>query len=195
MPGYGRTIAVMPVHVDVSLPLHPLTVADVAKMLDAGILDEDCHVELLDGVLVEMSPQGEPHAYAIRELVAAASRVVAEAGLRLSIQSPLDVGSRVSLPEPDVAIVPVTGRDRHPCGALLVVEMGATSVSIDLVRKARIYATAGVPDYWVLDVERRMLIVHREPGDGCYADVRALGDKETVVAAALELAVPVASLL
>ncbi len=184
----------MPVHVDSSLPLHPLTVTDVATMVRAGILDEDDHVELLDGVLVEMSPQSEPHAYAIRRLMALAFPVVT-AGLELSIQAPLDVGSPISLPEPDLAIVPATGRDRHPSGALLVVEMGATSVSIDLVRKARIYASGAVPDYWVLDVERRMLVVHREPLNGGYTDVRAFGEHETAVAAALDLAVPVAALL
>ena len=52
----GGTIALMPVHVDETLPLHPLSVEDVMGMVDAGILDEDDHVELLDGVLVEMSP-------------------------------------------------------------------------------------------------------------------------------------------
>ena len=62
------TIVGMAVHVDVSLPVHPLTVDDLAAMVDAGILGEDDHIELLDGVLVEMSPQGEPHAHAIRRL-------------------------------------------------------------------------------------------------------------------------------
>jgi len=185
----------MAVHVDVSLPLHPFTVTDLTRMVHAGILDDDEHVELLDGVLVEMSPQGESHAYAIRELVALASGAVLEAGLRLSVQSPLDVGSAVSLPEPDLAIVPATARDRHPSGALLVVEMGGTSLSIDLVRKARIYAGAGVPDYWVLDVDRGVLVVHREPVDGCYTDVRTLGEGQTVTAVGVQLAVPVSSLL
>ena len=191
----GRTIDRMAVHVDAALPLHPLTVANVYEMVHAGILDEDDHVELLDGVLVEMSPQGEPHAYAIRRLTALAAPVAAAAGLELSIQAPLDVGSGLSLPEPDVAIVPVTERDRHPSDAVLVVEMGATSVSIDLVRKARIYASGAVADYWVLDVARRVLVVHREPVDGCYTDVRTLGEDETVSALAVDLAVPVAALL
>jgi len=194
-PPAGSTIAVMPVHVDETLPLHPLSVADVEAMVGAGILDEKNHVELLDGVLVEMNPQGSPHAYAIRELATLAFPVVATAGLRLSIQAPLDVGSPISLPEPDLAIVPITGRDDHPRNALLVVEMGATSLSIDLVRKARIYATGGVPEYWVLDVKRRALIVHREPVDGCYTDIRTLGEHETVTAVAVDLTVPVASLL
>ena len=191
----GDTIAVMAVHVDETLPLHPLSVTDIMGMVDAGILDEDDHVELLDGVLVEMSPQGSAHAYAVRELTALASPVVTALGLRLSVQGPVDVGSAISLPEPDLAIVPVTGPDALPRNPLLVVEMGATSLSIDLVRKARIYATGNVPEYWVLDVKRRALIVHRSPRDGDYTDVRTFDEHETVTAVALDLAVPVSSLL
>lgn len=59
------TIGAMAVHVDQTLPIHPLTVHDVAAMVDAGILREDDRVELLDGVLVEMSQQGSEHARAI----------------------------------------------------------------------------------------------------------------------------------
>lgn len=185
----------MPVHVDHLLPVHPLTVADVDEMVRVGILDEDDHVQLLDGVLVEMSPQGNPHAYAIRRLNALAAAAVAASGLELSIQSPLDVGSTISLPEPDVAIIPLTGRDERPAGALLVVEMGNTSLRIDLGRKAEIYATAGVPDYWVLDVEHRLLVVHREPVDGRYTHVQERGEQDTVTAAAVGLTVAVADLL
>lgn len=185
----------MPVHIDASLPVHALSVTDVGEMVRAGIIDPEDRIELLDGVLVDMSPQGETHAYAIRRLNALAGPVVEAAGLELSIQAPLDVGSAISLPEPDVAIVPVTGRDRHPSGALLVVEMGATSLSLDLGRKAAVYATGGVPDYWVLDVERRVLVVHREPVDGRYTRVSTLGERETVTAATVELAVPVSALL
>ena len=185
----------MPVHVDEALPLHPLTVTDVMRMVDAGILDEDDHVELLDGVLVEMSPQGTPHGHAVRRLTALAAPVVAAAGLELSVQGPIDVGSSSSLPEPDLAIAPPAGPDAHPRDPVLVVEMGATSLRIDLVRKARIYATANVPEYWVLDLTQRALVVHRTPQDGAYTDVRSLEAHETVTAVALDLTVPVASLL
>ena len=185
----------MPVHVDETLPLHPLSVTDVLGMVDAGILDEDDHVELLDGVLVEMSPQGTPHGHAVRRLTALAAPVVAAAGLELSVQGPIDVGSPISLPEPDLAIAPVAGPDEHPHNAVLVVEMGATSLRIDLVRKACIYATGNVPEYWVLDVSGRALTVHRAPQDGAYTDVSTLYEHETVTAVGLDLVVPVAALL
>lgn len=185
----------MAVHVDETLPLHPLSVTDVMEMVEVGILDEDDHVELLDGVLVEMSPQGTPHGFAIRRLMALAAPVAASAGLELGVQGPVDVGSPISLPEPDLAIAPPASRDEHPHDAVLVVEMGATSLRIDLVRKARIYATGGVPEYWVLDVDRRALVVHRAPVDGSYTDVRTLDEHDTITTTGLPLTVPVAALL
>ena len=185
----------MVTRVDAALPIRALTVTDVDAMLQAGILSEDDHVELLDGVLVEMSPQGPPHAYALRELTMMAAPVAASAGLELSIQAPLDVGSPVTLPEPDFAIVPATPIDRHPSGALLVAEMGNTSLAMDLGPKARIYAAAAIPEYWVLDVNRREIVVHREPSGSAYRVVWRAGAGETLTAVAVDLAIPVASLV
>jgi len=185
----------MPVYVDPILPVHPLTVDDVHEMVRVGIIGSEDRVELLDGVLGEMSPQSMPHAYAIRRLTALLGPVAAAAGLELNVQVPLDVGSEITLPEPDIAIAPIAGRDQYSCAAILVIETGVTSVRYDLGRKAEIYATAGVPDYWVLDVKRRVLVVHREPVDGRYTDVRTLGADDTASAGAVDLAVPVASLL
>ncbi|HEX4344653.1 MAG TPA: Uma2 family endonuclease [Solirubrobacteraceae bacterium] len=185
----------MVVHVDAVLPVHALTVADVDAMLEAGILAESSRIELLDGVLVEMSPQGPPHAYALRELTMLGAPIAAEAGLVLSIQGPLDVGSPVSRPEPDFAIVPHTPIDRHPTGALLVVEMGNTSLAMDLGPKARIYAEGGVPEYWVLDVKRREIVVHLTPRGSGYEHVRRHGADETLTASTVALTVAVAALV
>ena len=185
----------MVTRVDAAFPVHALTVDDVHAMLEAGILEEDSRVELLDGVLVEMSPQGPRHAYALRKLMMLGAPVAAAVGLELSVQGPLDVGGRFTLPEPDFAIVPKTPIDRHPSDALLVVEMGNTSLRMDLGPKARIYATAGIPEYWVLDVQRREIVVHREPSGPAYAQVRRAGVGETLTAAAVTLAVAVADLV
>jgi Uma2 family endonuclease len=94
-----------------------------------------------------------------------------------------------------IDVVPVTPIDRHPSDALLVAEMGNTSLRMDLGPKARIYATAGIPEYWVLDVGRRELVVHREPSGGGYGSVRRYGAGETVTATAVALTVAVADLV
>lgn len=185
----------MAVHVDPHLPVRPLSIADVDAMVRAGILDEDDRVELLEGALVEISPQSEAHAYAVRRLNALAVVAVEGTGLEVLGQAPLLVESRISRPEPDLAIAPVTPRDRHPSGALLVVEVSVSSRRIDLGLKAAIYAAAGVPEYWVLDVEARTLMVHREPQADRYSSVERFGDDASVTALAVGLTVPVAALL
>ncbi len=188
-------MSIMVTTVDAAFPVHALTVDDVHAMLEAGIIDESSRIELLDGVLVEMSPQGPPHAFALRELMARGAVLVAGTDLRLSVQAPLDVGSPVTLPEPDFAIVPETPSDRHPSGALLVAEMGNTSLRMDLGPKARIYATAGVPEYWVLDVQRREIVVHREPTGGRYELVERVGAGDILTATMVALTVVVDDLV
>ncbi|MEJ7825809.1 MAG: Uma2 family endonuclease [Solirubrobacteraceae bacterium] len=185
----------MAVHVDASLPVHPLTVDDLSAMVDAGILGEDDHIELLDGVLVEMSPQGEPHSHAVRRLTMRLAPIAAAAGLDVSPQCPLNVVSQISLPEPDLAIVPAGGWDAHAAQALLVIEISVTSRAIDLGRKAAIYAAAGIPEYWVLDLDRRRLVVHRDPAGDRYETVDALTDDDTVTATGLPLTVAIADLM
>jgi Uma2 family endonuclease len=185
----------MAVHIDASLPVHPLTVDDVIAMVDAGILGEDDKVELLDGVLVEMSPQGSHHVAAVSRLTMRLVPVAAAAGLVLTPQGPLDVLSPISLPEPDIAIAPDPGWDAYPVQAVLVIEVSVTSLAVDLGRKAAIYAAAGIPEYWVLDMADRRLVVHREPeGDG-YTQVAHLTDADEVTATRLPLTVAVADLL
>jgi len=194
-PASIGTIVTMPVHVDASLPVHPLTADDVDAMVEADILGEDDRVELLDGVLVEMSPQGPAHAAAIRRLTVLLAPLVAAAGLELSPQCPLGVRSPISQPEPDLAVIPSVPRGEHASRALLVVEISKSSRQLDLGRKAELYAEADIPEYWVLDVERRELVVHREPRGGRYTSVHTLGEHDTATAVAIDLSVPLAELL
>lgn len=185
----------MPVHVDASLPVHPLTVDDLAAMVDAGILSEDDRVELLDGVLVEMSPQGPSHLEAMTRLNMLVVPIAAAAGLRVTPQCPLNVESPISQPDPDLAVVPVGDWETYPAKALLVIEVSVTSRKVDLGRKAAIYAAAGIPDYWVLDLVDRRLVVHRAPVEDRYTEVAVLTDADEVTAARVPLTIAVAELL
>ena len=185
----------MAVHVDPSFPVHPLSVGNLEAMVRAGILAEDDRVELLDGVLVEMSPQGAGHAGAVARLTMLLAPVAAAAGLVVSPQCPLNVDSPISQPEPDLAVVPERSWESYPALALLVIEISVTSRAVDLGRKAAIYAAAAIPDYWVLDLAGRRLVVHREPVDDRYATIEVLTDADVVTAARLPLTVAVAELL
>ena len=142
-------------------------------LVEAGHFDGQ-PVELLEGVLVEMTPQGYEHAKVIREVSHHLSRRVAEPW-RVDQQLPL-AASETSEPEPDIAVTPRTAGG-HPTTAALVVEVvevAGTSQRKDLVHKPAVYAAAGVEQYWVVDVPRREVVVHTEPGEVGYAVVRRL---------------------
>ncbi len=103
--------------------------------------------------------------------------------------------SPISQPEPDLAVVPAAGWGSHPVGALLVVEVSVSSRAVDLGRKAAIYACADIPEYWVLDLDGRRLVVHRDPVADGYDTIHALTDADSITALRLALTVAVVDLL
>jgi Uma2 family endonuclease len=146
-----------------SLPLHRLDVGTYGQMVESGALEGE-PVELLEGLLVEMSPQSANHAAVIRRL----THHLAAARAWLCVQLPLEVPPD-SAPEPDLALVaeePPPGC--HPRTALLVVEVSVGSQGVDRGVKARLYAQAGVPAYWLVDVPARVVEVRSDPGPEGY---------------------------
>lgn len=123
-------------------------------------------VELIYGEIVEMSPTNWPHSLCVRLVSEALSRAFT-GSFWVSQQQPLPILSagRASEPEPDVAVIPGSPRDYtdHPTAVVLLVEVSDATLASDTTTKAELYATAGIADYWVLDVENRQLIVFRDP--------------------------------
>ena len=140
------------------------------RLGDQGFFRPDERVELLDGVIFEMSPRKSWHAAAIQALQEALLSVFAT-GYSVRFQLPLAL-SLSSQPEPDVAVVPGHWReyvDAHPTTAVLVVEVADTTLLDHRERlKRAIYAQAGIPDYWVLNRRDACLEVYREPRNGTY---------------------------
>jgi Uma2 family endonuclease len=137
--------------------------AEYYRMAEMGFFNGQ-RVELIDGEVVLMSPQEAGHATAVG-LVADALQAVFSEGFTIRVQQPLDLGE-VHEPEPDVAVVPGQRRDyatSHPKTAVLIVEVALTSVDYDRNVKSSLYAKAGIPEYWLLNLRERRLEVFREP--------------------------------
>jgi Uma2 family endonuclease len=133
-------------------------------LVKEGVLGADDRVELLEGVVVSMSPQSPRHASAV-SWAYDALRDATKGRAVVRMQLPL-VLSPYSVPEPDVAIVPGVREDyvdRHPTTALLVVEASDTSLVQDRITKAAIYAAAVVPEYWILNVGDDRVEIFRSP--------------------------------
>lgn len=137
-------------------------------------------VELLEGEIIVMAAMDAAHAFPVQELTLLLARALPN-HLRVRTQLPIAPDDE-NEPEPDFAIVPegtqADGTDATT--ALLAIEIANTSLRDDLQRKARIYARAGIPEYWVVDVKKRELIVHRSPAGEKYRSVKHLKDLSEV---------------
>jgi Uma2 family endonuclease len=136
-------------------------------MVERGILGPGDHVQLIEGEIVEMAPQLEPHALAIG-LAQDLLPLVFGAGFHVRVQSPVALGKR-SEPEPDVAVVRggrrdyFPGRPGAPGTLVLALEVADSTLAYDRNQKASMYAKEGVLDYWILNVRDRQLEVQRIP--------------------------------
>jgi len=161
---------------------HRFTLDDVLRMQEAGILDESARVELIDGALVEMAPEGTPHTRIKMQL---AKRFMVTAGhtVEVIVDSTLRLAPTYA-PDPDLylydAVLPLGDVTGTNVG--LVIEVAHSTLRNDLAVKAEIYAQHGVRDYWVVDVNTDTLIVHRGLAEGVYRDVTHHAAHEAVTA-------------
>lgn len=152
------------------------TVDEYYRMAQAGILAPGERVELLEGKIVEMAAIGSRHAGCVNRL----NRLFVEAsGNRavVAIQNPVRL-SEISEPEPDIAILcprPDHYADAHPDPreVLLIMEVADTTLDLDRLVKARLYAEAGIAEYWLVDLPGERVEVYREPSGKGYREVTA----------------------
>jgi Uma2 family endonuclease len=155
------------------------------RMVDLGIFGEHERLELIEGEIVEMAPIGDPHGRCVSQLN---KRLVVGVGDRalVWVVGPVRL-SAASVPEPDLALVRArsyrTGAPR-PEDVLLMVEVADSSLRYDQTTKLRLYALAGVPEYWVVSVEGEWIDVYRSPEGGRYRAHRRAASGETVAPAA-----------
>ena len=155
--------------------------SEYERMAEAGVFEPGVRMELIDGEILEMAPQGTRHFTAIR-LIEDALRAVFGDGWDIRTQGPLAIDDS-SEPEPDVAVVrgaPRDFKDAHPASAQLVVEVADTSLGFDRLRKGRLYARNCIPEYWIVDLAAGQLEIYRAPEGEDYADKRILGAADRI---------------
>ena len=170
------------------------------RMVEVGLLAPDSHVQLIEGEILQMAPPGAPHSTAVGLVQDVLEAVFAGTNSQVRVQQPVRIGAD-SEPEPDVAIV--KGRrldylEMHPAASdvALVVEVADTSIGLDRRRKARLYARAGIPEYWIVALPERILEVFTGPSPAGYAQRTVLQSGDTVSPVAKRDAkIEVASLL
>ncbi len=147
------------------------------QMAEVGILKPTDRVELIRGEIVEMSPIARRHQAFVDNLAQLLIMRVAGRAI-VSVQNPLVLAEDTE-PEPDLKIlrrrsVPYKELEAHADDVLLVIEVAESSLSYDRSTKQRLYAEAGISEYWVVDCAAESVEVHRAPQAGSYRDVSRL---------------------
>lgn len=163
-----------PMAVEVAQARRLFTREEYHRMGEVGILKRTDRVELIRGEIVKRSPIGRRHVAFVDNLnqllvVRLAGRAI------VSVQMPIVLADDTE-PEPDLAVhrrrtPPYKEREAHADDALLLIEVAESSLAYDRSTKLRLYAAAGIPEYWVVDCAAESIEVHRTPAADGYRDV------------------------
>ena len=174
------------------------TLEDYHQMVDAGVLDER-RVELVAGEIVEMAPEGEVHAYCSEEADDYLSSLLGERA-QVRQAKPITLVDLNSEPEPDIAVVKRLGRQYrqhhpYPDDIFWVMEFSDSSLQKDMGVKSRLYAAAGIPEYWVVNVKTMEVTVWRSPSADGYQSEQGFKSGTIYPVAFPEVAIDVVQLL
>jgi Uma2 family endonuclease len=166
------------------------------RLVATGMFAPGERVELVDGEILQMTPQGSVHATVIQLLQEKLRKVF---GPAFSIRPQLPIAlAPDSEPEPDLAVVPgnpLAYWDAHPASALLLVEVSDTTLEHDRRRKGALYARRGIQDYWIVNLIDHCVEVYREPRRGAYRSCqRFIAGESLAPLAAPDAVIPVADL-
>lgn len=150
-------------------------------MIEAEILTADDQVELLEGQILQMSPQQPPHA-ATTQRASDYLRILLMGKAIIRVQLPITLRPQ-SEPEPNVAVVRIDEyQESHPTPSDIfsVLEVADTTLYTDRKQKAPVYAKAGIAEYWVVSVNKRQIHVFREPGNENYHQETQLSEDASI---------------
>ena len=150
------------------------------RVVALGGFSPEAQVELIEGELVELMPQKPAHRLTVSLILPIVLRWSGE-GHHVLCQLPLRLGN--SVPAPDLAIVSGQPRDyatAHPTTAALVIEVSDTTLEYDQTIKSTVYATAGIEDYWIVNLNERTVEVRRQPSPSGYRSLQTYSETDTI---------------
>jgi Uma2 family endonuclease len=153
------------------------------QMVRAGILTQEDRVELIEGEIVEMAPIEVPHEACVARL----NLLLVERLQRTAVvwpQSSIRIPTK-SRPQPDIAVLKwrddlYGARGAAPEDVVLLIEVAASSLRYDQTRKAPLYAEAGIPELWIVNLQENIVEVYAQPASGVYQSTRRAGRGETL---------------
>jgi Uma2 family endonuclease len=168
---------------------HKLTVADYHRMAEVGILAANARVELIEGEIFDMAPIGSKHGSVVDKLTRLLVRAVGDYAI-VRVQGSIRL-NRHTEPQPDIALLKYRAdfyENAIPSAneVALLIEVADSTLVYDRDVKAPLYALAGIPEYWLFDLDNRQIVFHCQPIDGQYRRITALGTPSIISIQALE---------
>jgi Uma2 family endonuclease len=159
------------------------TVEEYEAMVNKGVIEEDARVELIRGDILNMAPIGPRHAMCVRRLEKLFFELVGNSAL-VSGQSPIRLSGN-SEPEPDIALLKYREDEygqAHPTAGdvLLVIEVADSTLITDRMVKAPMYAEAGIPEMWIVNLNDNVIEVCATPLQGSYTQTRVVARGEKI---------------
>ncbi len=169
--------------IDVGVARRLFTRGEYHRMAEVGILKPNDRVELIRGEIVEMSPPGRRHVAFVNNLTQLLVLRLAGHAI-VSVQNPVVLADDTE-PQPDLTIlrrrpVPYKEREAYTEDVLLLIEVAESSLAYDRSTKLKLYAEAGIAEYWVIDCVGESIEVYRTPGAGRYRDVTRVVGPATI---------------
>ena len=161
----------------VQLARRQINVEEYYRMAEVGILTDNDHVELIHGEIIEMSPIGSRHASIVNRITKILTGLVGDSAI-VSVQNPIKVND-LNEPEPDVAVLKPRDdfyAEKHPGSQdiFLVIEISDTTLAYDREIKLPLYAMAGIPEFWLINLEKGEIEIHRVPSTDVYKKIEIL---------------------
>ena len=170
-----------------SLELRNFDLDEYHRLIEIDFFTVDDRVELLEGLLVKMSPIRVPHANTVDRLAEIFFERIGKRA-RIRVQQPVTLSNMESEPEPDIVLAQrKTYDENHPNAGeiLLLVEVSDSTLAKDRGLKARIYASESVQEYWIVNLVDRLLEIYQNPqiladGQGTYLSKQTLYGTKSV---------------
>ncbi len=177
-------VATPPARCQIVAATYTLSVAQYDRMIEAGILPENEHIELIEGEIIEMAALGRRHASRVN-LLAESLTEQSRRRYIVSVQNPIQLDD-LSEPEPDIALL--TRRDDfyrhqlpHPADVLLVIEVADSSLEYDRRTKLPLYARAAIREFWLVNLIEERIEIYTEPANGAYTKVAYIKRGEQLI--------------
>nr|MBS0019728.1 Uma2 family endonuclease [Gammaproteobacteria bacterium] len=176
---------------------HRLTLDEFLRIGEAGILGDDARVELIEGDLIDMAPIGSRHAAVVKRLNYLLTLAAGERAI-VSVQDPIALDEH-TMPQPDVALLKpradsYSSAHPRPEDTLLIIEVAETTLAYDVNIKLPLYARAGIPEVWIIDLTSRQITRYRNPSKDAYTSTEPVSLAEVRLIALPGLSIDLSSL-